>query len=522
MQLIHNAIIYTVNPQKPLANAMVFEGDTIVTVGDYNEIKKGIPSVNHIDLKGKTILPGFFDAHAHLWKIGDLLTFNLDLRGVTSIKEIQVKLKEFSKNNPDLKWIRARGFNDSIMEEGRLPTKEDIDCVITDKPVFLQRTCAHIATLNSKAIEVCGINSNTKVPYGGMMDLDSLGIPNGILRETALGLALKHFPKITDADYEKMILAACDAFIKVGVTSVSDPAVMPDLLAVYKKMDAAGKLPIRIHAFPIVIPDGDDTPLPIPEKYHSDKLVINTVKFFSDGGLSGQTAALSKTYKNSKSKGILRLNKEVFFKAALEAQRKGFQIATHAIGDVAIDLVLDIYEQLYKNNPNAPKHRIEHLGLPTKIQLKRIEKMGIHIVTQPIFIKELGKNFRETLTDEYLEVCYPFKSMFDHNINVAFSTDGPVVKDIRPLSCIEAAINRKDINGYTITAKESVSLEQAIYAYTMGSAIASSVAKQQGSLQKGKKTDFIVLADNLFKKEVSKIEDIVVEQVWVNGVQIYS
>ena len=517
MLLIYNANIYTVDYQKPWANAMVFEDDSIVAVGDYKEIKNNFKINSSINLNGKTVLPGFFDAHAHVWKIGDLLTNNLDLRGVTSILEIQHKLKLFAKKNPNLKWIRARGFNDAIMEEGKLPTKQDIDVVISDKPVFLQRTCAHIATLNSKALEICNINKNTTVPFGGRVDMDDIGNPNGILRETALGLALKYFHKTTEEEYEKIILAACNEFVKCGVTSVSDPAVMPDLLEVYKKMDKQGKLPIRIHAFPIIIPDGDDNPLPIPQKYESDKLLINTVKFFSDGGLSGQTAALSKTYKNSNKKGILRLNKKVFFNAALASQNKGFQIATHAIGDAAIDFVLDVYEKLYRHNSDAPKHRIEHLGLPTKFQLQRIKKIGVHIVTQPIFIKEFGKNFRDSLKDVYLDFCYPFKSMLDHNINVSFSTDAPVVKDLRPLSCIEAAITREDENGFTISSNEKVSLEQAIYCYTMGSALASNVAHQQGSLTKGKKADFVVLSKNIFE---SKIRDVNIDQVWINAKRI--
>ena len=267
MKLIYNANIHTVNPQKPWANAMVFKDDTIIDVDDYSVLKTKFPAIDEINIEGKTIVPGFFDAHAHVWKIGDLLTYNLDLRGVKSISEIQEKLKDFAHRNPDLKWIRARGYNEASMKEGRLPTSKDIDAVISNRPVFLQRTCAHIATLNSNAIAVCDIHKDTKTPLGGAIDLDLQGNPNGILRETALGLAFQHFPKTEAKDYEKMILAACDEFIKHGVTSVSDPAVMPDLLEVYKTMDSEGKLPIRIHAFPIVIPDGDEKALPIPEKY---------------------------------------------------------------------------------------------------------------------------------------------------------------------------------------------------------------------------------------------------------------
>jgi predicted amidohydrolase YtcJ len=381
----------------------------------------------------------------------------------------------------------------------------------------LQRTCAHIATINSKALEICNITENTKVPFGGEIQRGDDGKPNGILSETSLGLAMKHFPQITDGDYEKMILAASHEFLKYGVTSVSDPAVMPDLLEVYKKMDREGKLPIRIHAFPIVIPDGGSKPFPIPDLYETDKLVINTVKFFADGGLSGQTAATSRPYKNSTSKGVLRLEKESFYKLALKAQKKGFQVATHAIGDVAIDLVLDVYKELYKTDINAPKHRIEHVGLATDEQMDRIKEMGLHIVTQPIFLDELGKNFRMSLDDAYLDHCYRFKTMLDKEINVSFSTDAPVVKNLNPFLGIKTAIDRKDKKGETIAPKEGINMEQSLYCYTMGSAVASRVDSKIGSLQVGKKADFIILDRSPFEVEIDQLGNLVPESVWVDG-----
>ena len=518
--ILYNANIYTVDRENPHANALVVKGDSILAVGDYQELSLTYKDEERIDVGGKTIVPGFIDAHAHLWKIGDLLTYNLDLRDAKSIKEIQELLADFSKKNPNLKWIRARGFNDANLKEGRLPNREDIDSIISDKPVFLQRTCAHIATLNSFALDLCGITSKTKVPFGGEVDLDKNGIPNGILRETALGLALKHFPQIGKDDYEKMVLAACEAYAKCGVTSVADPAVMPDLLKVYLKMDKEGKLPIRIHAFPIMIPDGSSKPLPLPEFYASDKLVVNTVKFFSDGGLSGQTAALSRKYKNVDSKGILRLDKELFFETAKAAQEKGFQIATHAIGDVAIEMVLSVYKKLAQENPSAPKNRIEHLGLPTNEQLELIHELGVHVVTQPIFLKELSKNFSQSLDTDYLNFCYPFKSMLDKKINVSFSTDAPVVKDIRPLSCIQAAVDRMGIDNICIAPQEKISLEEAIYCYTMGSALANSVAYRQGSIEAGKKADFVILEQNPFEVKTTDLSHIKIEKVWCNGKQL--
>lgn len=505
-------------PGQPSPEAIAVGGGKIVAIGKFSDLK--FLAKNHtqlIDLQGKTLLPGFFDAHLHLWKVGDLLTFNLDLRGVASIPEIQEKLLDFSRKNPDLKWIRARGFNESQMKERRLPTRHDLDKVVADRPVFLQRTCAHIAVLNSKALEISGINEKTPIPFGGEIRAGDDGKPSGILSETALGLAMRHFPPTKKADYETMILAACRELLRHGITSVTDPAVMPDLLEVYLEMDKLGKLPMRIHAVPIVLPDGGVEPLPIPENYESKNLVVNTVKFFADGGLSGQTAALSRPYKNLKTTGILRLEPEKYFHLALEAQEKGFQIATHAIGDVAIGLVLEVYEKLFRENPTATRHRIEHLGLPTAKQMDKIAELGLHVVTQPIFLKELGRNFRQFLDHDFLKQCYPVRSLLDRGISVAFSTDAPVVKDLRPFACIAAAISRKDPDGIAIAEHEKVNLEESLFCYTAGSARANNVEKKTGHFAVGCDADFLVPEKSPFDVKTEELADLRMEKVWRLG-----
>ncbi len=513
--LFYNGQILTMVPGSPMPEAIAVESGKIKAVGRLADLRAlAHPNTQWIDLQGKILMPGFFDAHIHVWKVGDLLTFNLDLRGVGSIEELQDKLRDFASQHPELQWIRARGFNEAQMKAGRLPTRHDIDKVVSDHPVFLQRTCAHIAVINSKAVEICGLSAKAPVPLGGEIRLGDDGQPNGILCETALGLAMRHFPPIAEGDYETMILAACRELLRHGVTAACDPAVMPDLLAVYKKMDREGKLPIRIHAVPIVLPDGGTEPLPLPELFESENLVVNTVKFFADGGLSGQTAALSRPYKGTNYKGILRLDPSQFYQLALEAQSKGFQVATHAIGDEAISLVINTYEQLYKTQPDAPRHRIEHLGLPGKEHLRRIADMGLHVVTQPIFIKELGRNFRQSLDDAFLADCYPFRSMLDHGINVAFSTDAPVVKDLRPLSCIAAAMDRKDMDGEVISPKEKIGLDDSLYAYTMGSAKANRVEGKVGSIEVGKEADLVVLSNLTTSSKIDGVDSLNIEEVW--------
>jgi predicted amidohydrolase YtcJ len=203
---------------------------------------------------------------------------------------------------------------------------------------------------------------------------------------------------------------------------------------------------------------------------------------------------------------------------ALEAQSKGFQVATHAIGDEAISLVINTYERLYQAQPDAPRHRIKHLGLPNREHLRRIADLGLHVVTQPIFIKELGRNFRQSLDDAFLADCYPFRSMLDHGINVAFSTDAPVVKDLRPLACIAAAMDRTDMDGEVISPDEKIGLMEALECYTVGGARANSVEGKVGSLEVGKDADLLALNSAL--KTVYEISSVEIEQVWRVGKQV--
>jgi predicted amidohydrolase YtcJ len=547
--------------------AILVKNGYISAIGSLSDIeKKAAIDAQVIDLKGQTLMPAFNDAHIHIWKVGDLLTFMLDLRGVKNLGEMQAKIADFAAKNPKNAWILGRGFNEANFPDGQIPSRFDLDAVVSDRPCYVIRTCAHVAVLNSKALEICGINNETVVPNGG--EIRKFGVENlkfegagnlafdeekhfnnhlnpslhtpsnfklqtsnsssnltGVLSETALGLAQKFLPKYTPEALRIMVLAAQEALLKSGIAAATDPAVMPDLLAVYIDMDAKKELKIRINAIPIVVPDGATEALPLTELYESDFLKINTVKFFADGGLSGKTAALKKPYKNTQEHGVLRLNFDFFMPLAEKAQAAGFKIATHAIGDKAIDEVLKVYKFIAKNNTKQLKHRIEHLGIPSKNNLKVMNKLGVHCVTQPIFLYELGQNFRNYLPLPYLKKVYPYKSVLDAKVNLAFSSDAPVVKDFNPLMGIQNAVERIDAQGFTIGATEKISVEDALLAYTINAAKANDDDAIMGSIEVGKRADFVVLDKNPLNtglsrehREGGKISEINVVNVFVLGV----
>ncbi|MFN0276015.1 MAG: amidohydrolase [Chitinophagales bacterium] len=513
-RIYYNANILTQDKKNPKASAFAVEGGKIIAVGqDEKVLSVKNPETEVIDLQNKTVLPGFNDAHIHIWKVGSLMTYTLDLRGVGSIDEMLDKINEYQKNNPQLTWIQARGFNEANFPDKRIPNKNDLDKITCHKPICVTRTCAHQVVVNSKALEITGITKTTTPPLGGEIKYLDNGDLAGHFTETAIGLIIKRIPKFTTEQYREMIMTAQDALLSQGITSATDPAVEKDLIQVYKQMDAAGELKMRINVFPIRIPDGSNTVYPLPEKYKSKHLNIDTVKFFADGGLSGKTAALKNPYKNSSDRGVLRLEKELFKKLTKESQDAGFRIATHAIGDAAIEMVLETYNEIASSNYKNINHRIEHLGLPSEYDLSLMSELNISAVMQPVFIYELGKNFKEYLPENYLNYVYPVRSVLDHKINLSLSTDAPVVKDFSPQTNVSSAVNRRDVSGFEISPSQKISLEDALYAYTMGSAIANGQQEVFGSIEEGKFADFVIV--NFGKDQDSST--FTVEQVYVNG-----
>ena len=239
------------------------------------------------------------------------------------------------------------------------------------------------------------------------------------------------------------------------------------------------------------------------------------MKFFGDGGLSGKTSALKRHYKNSEERGILRLQKEQYTNLCKAAMERGLGVATHAIGDAAIEFVIEIYKELNIHFPSLIK-RIEHLGLPEEKNLIDMAANNIAASMQTIFIRELGKNFIKYLTADYLQHCYPVKSVLKHGILTALSSDAPVVKDFNPLKGIEAAVTRKTNEGAVIAAQESISIEEAMKAYTVNASLIGNIP-QSGSLQKGAFADFILLNKDPLKTSPEELSSIKVEKTFVDG-----
>lgn len=490
--------------------AMAVEGGRVAAVGALADM----PAWPRVDLDGCTVVPGFNDAHVHVYKVGHLLTSMLDLRGVASMAALQQRLREAQGDG----WLQGRGFNEAMMAEGVMPTRHDLDAVVRHRPVVLTRTCGHIAVANTRALEAAGITTSTEAPPGGAIVRDAAGEPTGVLHETAMGLVTSRVPLPSAAEYADMIAAAAQRHLSMGITSATDAGVTPEIVAVYRELEARGALPYRLNVMALRRPLGSPATLPLPERFASDFLRVDTVKLIGDGGLSGATAAVCTPYRHDGSCGLLRLDASEIVEIGRDAVAAGLRLAVHAIGDAAIEACLDAFERLGPM-PLAP--RIEHFGLPSPAQIARARALGAVVVPQPIFVKSLGINFRAYLSEALLSRAYPVRSMMAAGLVTALSSDAPVVGDERPLLGLAAAVLRRDDEGFLIAADEAVDIHTALRGYTLGGAQASGDAHAVGTLAPGKWADFAVLSEDPLTVDAERLADIAVCATWVAGREVF-
>ncbi len=525
MQLFFNGVIHSVDPAYPHPEALLIGDDgRIVAVGALDDLAARAPAARRIDLGGQTLIPGFNDAHVHIWKLGLLLTVQVDARKAVApdIPSIVGKFRARAEAASPETWLVGRGYNEAELPDRRHLTRQDLDAASVTHPIALTRTCGHMIVANSRALEIAGITRETPDPPGGTIVRDAQGEPTGLLQETAQGLLTRVIPLDDDHVMADAVRAALDHQLALGITSATDPLLTPFHLRVYHQLEAAGDLHVRINGLPIRRPDGGTETLPLPERYVSDTLRIDCVKFFADGGLSGATAAISQPYKVTGQTGVLRFGTEELTALMWEAHAAGFRIATHAIGDVTLEQVIGVYETLHRQMPIHPergrmRHRIEHLGLPSAEHLARCRAMHVIAVPQTIFLYALGKTFRTYLPDDYYARCYPVRAMIDAGLTVALSSDAPVVPDDNPLLGMKAALDRQDANDDPIAPEQAISAFEALYAYTMGGAIASGDADNRGSLSPGKWADMTVLSRDPLHTPPDELPDITVNQTWIGG-----
>lgn len=521
MKLFTNGTIHTIDPEIPTVEAVLVGDDgRIVALGSREKLETAEAEL--IDLKGKSLIPGFNDAHIHVSWLGLQLTRWVDARIHVSpdIPSIVQRYAERAASLPADTWIEGMGYNEALLPEGRHLTRADLDQASTTHPLYLVRSCGHVAVVNSRALALAGISAETPDPPGGVILRDPNGEPTGILQETAMTLAQHLIPEPTSDEKKAAIAATTDYLLSLGVTAATDPDVMPDWIDIYRQMDHDGQLRMRLNL--LASRRSGDQIVPLPDKHVSDWLRLDSVKFFADGGMTSATAAISEPYRETGTLGVMIYETEMMADMMWEAHHQGYRIATHANGDRAIEQVIGVYELVNQKEPRPDlRHRIEHLALPTKDHLKRCAELGVMVATQTVFLSAMGATFRRYMPERFYEIAYGVKDMQMAGLEVALSTDAPVVPDANPFLGLKAALDRHDHAGDPLGDQQGITPAEALRAYTLSGAIMSGDENQIGSLSPGKWADMALLSCDPLQTPAGELLSCVVEETYVAGERVY-
>ena len=532
-----NGKVWTVDRSRPEAEAIAVWRDRILLVGSSEEVRQlAGPKTRVIDLKGRRVLPGFYDSHVHLFG-GGLLLSQVNLKDARNEAEFGRRLKAFGARLQRDRWILGGNWDHDRTFGGKLPTAALLDKYVPGRPVFIRRYDGHMAVVNSKALKLAGITADTRDPPGGVIDrLDDGKTPSGVLRDNAMSLVARLIPLPSDDEVAEGVRAALAEARRCGVTSVQDmdgtPApIRRRLFRTYQKLAREGNLTLRIDLRWPIAEAKELADLGIEADFGSDWLRIGGVKGFIDGSLGSSTAKFFDPYDsdakntNPKNTGVFVTPREDLLKQIAFADQAGLSVAVHAIGDRGNSELLDLFaEVVRKNGPRDRRFRIEHAQHLRPQDFQRFKELGVIASLQPYHLIDDGRWAEGRIGKKRCASSYANRSLLDAEAKLAFGSDWPVAP-LDPLAGIDAAVNRRTLDGKHPDGwfpEQKISVEEAIEAYTLGSAYAASQEKDRGTLTAGKLADLVVLdRDILDPKERGRIGETRVLMTVVGGKVVY-
>ncbi|QTD57683.1 amidohydrolase [Parasphingorhabdus cellanae] len=475
------------------------------------------------DGKGKTLIPGFVDAHGHVMGLG-FAALTLDLSDTKSLAEAQQALREYAEKYPNRPWIIGRGWNQEVWGLGRFPNAADIDAILPDRPVFLERVDGHAAWVNSAGMKAAGISAATKAPSGGAIEKAG-GQPTGIFVDKAQDLFAKSIPAPRPVENDLALMKAQEILLSQGVTTIADMGTTMQQWQSFRRAGDKGQLKVRIISYAGEIDNmiAIGGPGPSPWLY-DDHLKLAGVKLYIDGALGSRGALLKQPYSDkSPEKGLALLTSAQLKNKMSRAAMDGFQTAVHAIGDQANEELLSAIEELQYTFKGDRRWRIEHAQIVDPVDLPRIAKTGTIASMQPVHQTSDRLMAEARLGADRLDGAYAWRSILDSGAKLAFGTDVPV-ESSNPFPGLAVAITREDENGQPFGGwmpEEKLTREQAWRAYTTDAAYAAFAEDRIGSLTKGKRADFVIISEDLMLAAPQAIRNIIVEQTWVAGRPVY-
>jgi len=522
--IITHANIWTVDEAHPRAQAVAVFGDRIIAVGTNEEVVslRG-PKTRMIDAGGKLLLPGFNDAHLHFVS-GGMQLDSVQLNDATSLDEFVRRIAERAKKTPKGEWIQGGDWDETKWPGSVLPTKELIDPVTPDNPVFLSRYDGHSSLANSVALKLAGVTAQTPDPPGGAIVRDAQGNPTGDFKDAANDLVAKVIPPFSHDQIVRAVKRALQHAASLGVTSVQNMDPEYADIAVFAQLSQAGELTARIYAAPLITQVDDQVRIGIRHAFGGPYLRIGAVKAFADGSLGSRTAYFFEPFLDQPDNhGLLADEMQplsLMRDRMMKADAAGLQICTHAIGDQAISIVLDLYTEVAKAHGDADRRfRIEHAQHMAAKDFDRFAQLNVIASVQPYHAIDDGRWAEGYIGHDRASRTYAFRTFMNHGVHLAFGTDWDVAP-LNPMLGLSAAVTRATLDGKNPNGwfpEQKLTIEESVRAYTMGSAYAEFQEKEKGSITPGKLADMVILSDDIFSIPPAKIREVKVLKTIVGG-----
>ena len=512
--IVYNGTIWCGYEEGTVEALAIWQGKVLAT-GTKDQIwsLKG-DNTRLIDLRGRFATPGLNDAHLHLVSVGLTLKWiDATPQAAPTLQSLLDAIRDKAASAPPGTWIKARGYDQTKLDVGRHPHKSELDAVAPNHPVMLVRACGHVSIFNSKAFEMAGVDENSPVPDGGLIEQKN-GALTGMVAENAQGAVRKAIPKPTTEEMVEAIEAGGNMLLSYGITSVMDAAVGQvagfDEIRAYNLAKLDKRLPVRTWLVLL----GDPGPSIVEECYKAglvsgvgdDMLTVGAVKIFLDGSAGGRTAWMSKPYLGDDNNiGVQILPDAELESLVLDAHKKGYQLACHAIGDAAIGQLITAYEKALAAYPDPDRrHRIEHCGFSTPEQHDRMKKAGIYPCPQQVFIYDFGDSYISVLGEERAISSYPLKTWKDLGFKPATGSDAPVCHP-NPYPNIYSMLTRETGKGTVMDARECVTIEEALQVYTELGAFSQKLENVKGKLIPGQVADIAVFSRNMLTAKPEEI-----------------
>ena len=489
-----------------------------------------------VDLEGRLVLPGLNDSHMHFLNVG-YFRQSLDLGESRSLEEALEMGRAFlaDKGLPRGKWLEANSWNDDNWQEKRFPTREDLDRISAEHPIVFVRVCGHIAVVNSKGLEVIGLEKGTPQPKDGEFAVDGGGEPTGVLKEMMYKV-YETIPHPSVEDIKEMILDTCDEALKVGLTSVQtdDFESIPgnnldDVIQAYTELAAEGKLPLRVYE-QCALPGRERYERFVSHGYRSGQgnqfFRLGPIKLFCDGSLGARTAWMKEPYSDDPENSGFSIygDPQELYDLVEEAQKAGMASAIHCIGDGAAELAVEAIERAIKRHPNPRlRHGLVHAQILNQGIMDKMKELGIMAYIQPIFIEYDLHMAESRVGRERMKTSYNWRDLLDSCLMIPFGTDCPV-ESFNPMPNIYSAVTRKDLEGRPEGGwygKQALTVEESVDAYTRMGAWASYEEEEKGQIVPGMLADFTVLERNIFEIAPDEIKDVKVAMTVVGGLIQY-